>query len=288
MLYAIISLAVLGGVFGIVLGFAGKKFAVEVDPRVEAIIGALPGANCGACGFPGCSGYAEAIVTAGAPMDACAPGKDAAKNKIAEIMGAEAGETKERKIAQLMCNGSKDNAVMLYAYEGINDCHAAATMYNGPKACSFGCLGLGSCVSVCKFDAIIIGPDQLPVVDPDLCTGCNACVNNCPQHVLKTVEISKLVHVRCNNKDKGKDAKAACKVACIKCKICEKNCPEGAIQVPVGGVAVIDYTKCTSCGICAEKCPTKAIEKVLPVCPTIQENAATPVAPGCAGCGLCK
>jgi Na+-translocating ferredoxin:NAD+ oxidoreductase RNF subunit RnfB len=291
MLYAIVSLAVLGAIFGIVLGFAGKKFAVEVDPRVEAIIDALPGANCGACAFPGCSGYAEAIVGGSAPMDACAPGKEAVVKKIAAIMGAEAGDAKERKIAQLMCNGGINNAVYQYKYEGIMDCHSAATMYTGPKACNYGCFGLGSCVSICPFEAITIGPDQLPVVDEDLCTGCNACVTNCPQNVLQTVGVSKLVHVRCSNKDKGKDAKAACKVACIKCKICEKNCPEGAIQVIAdakGSIAVIDYEKCTNCGVCAEKCPTKAIEKILPICETITPVIDVPSQSGCGNCGLCK
>ncbi|MDX9872681.1 MAG: RnfABCDGE type electron transport complex subunit B [Clostridia bacterium] len=293
MIYAVVSLAVLGAIFGLVLGFAGKKFAVEVDPRIESILNTLPGANCGACGFPGCAGYAEAIINAGAPMNACSPGKDAISKKIAEIMGAEAGKANERKIAQLLCNGGIGNAVELYHYEGIKDCHSVATMYNGPKICNYGCFGQGTCAAVCPFGAITMGAEGLPLIDPELCTGCNACVRECPQKILQTVEISKLVHVRCHNKDKGKDAKAACKVACIKCKICEKNCPEDAIHVVAdsrGSVAVIDYAKCTSCGICVEKCPTKTIEKVLPTCADLPErqDKFNPENPTCVTCGICK
>lgn len=294
MIYAVLSLAILGVIFGLVLGLADKKLAVEVDPRVVAITNALPGANCGGCGFAGCGGYAEAIVAGTAQLDACAPGKDVVRQKIAEIMGVDAGETKERKVAQLLCKGGKDQADLLYQYEGVPDCHAAATMFKSPKVCSYGCIGLGSCVSVCPFGGIKLGSDQLPEIDYDLCVGCGKCVENCPQHVLKLVEISHLVHVRCSNKDKGKQAKEACKAACIKCKLCEKNCPEGAISVVAdaeGSIAVIDYTKCTNCGICVSKCPTKVIEKMLPLTAQIEkkEDVYTGhTSSGCTHCGLCK
>jgi len=294
MIYAVISLAVLGAAFGIVLGVAQKKFAVEVDPRIEAILEVLPGANCGGCGYPGCNGYAEAIIAGTAPINMCAPGKEEIQKQIAAVMGVEAAETTVRKVAQLLCNGGRDRAAFNYEYEGIQDCHVAATMFKGPKACSFGCIGLGSCVKSCPFKAIVMGPAQLPVVDDDLCMGCSACVNDCPQHVLKLVEVSHLVHVRCSNKEKGKIAKDACTVACIKCKICEKNCPEGAISVVAdaegGSIAVIDYTKCTNCGICVEKCPTKAIEKSLPLATECAQNKdiTTGQKPSsCQQCGLC-
>lgn len=294
MIYAIISLAALGAIFGIVLGIADKKFKVEVDPRIDEISKVLPGANCGGCGFPGCSGYAEAIVAGTAPLNACTAGKDEVREQIAEIMGVEAADAQERKVAQLMCNGGKDRAALLYQYEGVQDCHVAATMFKSPKACSYGCIGLGSCVQSCPFGAITLGPDQLPEIDYRICTGCGACVQNCPQHVLQLVGASKLVHVRCSNKEKGKDAKAACEVACIKCKMCEKNCPQGAITVIAeadGSIARIDYEKCTSCGICVTKCPTNALEIILPInaTPIVEKdvNGNTPHQ-GCTHCGLCQ
>lgn len=294
MLYAIISLAVLGGIFGVILAVANKRFAVEVDPRVEAIAAALPGANCGSCGFPGCSGFAEAIVEGNAPLNACSPGGDSVYTAIAKIMGARVEEgAKERQVAQLMCNGGIDNSKLLYRQSGITDCHMVAAHFQGPKACNYGCYGLGSCVKACPFGAITIGPDQLPVIDRDKCTGCGVCIETCPQHVLKLVGVSHLVHVRCNNKDKGKAAKEVCKVACISCKMCERNCPQDAIHVVTdgnGSIAVIDYEKCTNCGICAEKCPTKAIEKILPAneCIEPQKKDESKENNGCSHCGLCQ
>ncbi|MDD2212112.1 MAG: RnfABCDGE type electron transport complex subunit B [Clostridia bacterium] len=294
MIYAVLSLAVLGALFGIVLGVANKKFAVEVDSRVEAVTKVLPGANCGNCGFPGCSGYAEAIVAGTVSLDACTPGREEVYHKIAAIMGVAVGAAKERKVVQLLCKGGRENAAFLYKYEGVQDCHVAAAMFKGPKVCSYGCLGLGSCVQACPFGGIQMGADQLPVIDYELCSGCGVCVNSCPQHVLKLVEVSHLVHVRCSNKEKGKQAKEACAVACIKCKLCEKNCPEGAISVVAdaeGSIAVIDYTKCTNCGICVEKCPTRVIEKMLPLTTSFVQNkdfTAGQPPTGCQHCGLCQ
>lgn len=295
MIFAIISLAVLGGIFGVVLAVANNKFAVEVDPRVEAIIAALPGANCGSCGFPGCGGYAEAIVEGTAPLNACSPGGDVVYTAIAKIMGAEVDENsvKERQVAQLMCNGGVDNSKFLYEQSGFTDCYTVASHFQGPKACNYGCFGLGSCVKACPFGAITMGPDQLPVIDRDKCTACGVCVDTCPQKVLKLAGISQLVQVRCNNKDKGKVAKDVCKVACISCKMCERNCPEDAIHVVAdgnGSIAVIDYDKCTNCGTCVEKCPTKAIEKLLPAneCIDTVKLDNSKEQKGCSHCGLCQ
>ena len=260
MLPAVVSLAVLGGIFGVVLAFASKRFRVEEDPRVTAIIDILPGANCGACGFPGCAGLAVAISNGSAPIDACLPGISNAW-KIAEIMGVEANQ-EERLVSQLACNGGKYDSKDKYKYEGVQDCRAAMQLFGGYKACPSACMGLGTCVKVCPFNAVVIGPNGLPVIDYDRCTGCGICVSHCPKNLLHLVSADHFVHVRCSNVEKGKDAKAVCKAACIKCGLCEKNCPQEAVKIIAvegGTLPVIDYEKCVNCGTCITKCPTGAI-----------------------------
>jgi len=291
MLVAVITLAAMGGVFGIILGIAGKKFAVEVDPRVESLLQVLPGANCGACGLPGCAGFAEAVVANEAKPNACAPGGASLYEKIAVILGSDVSDYEERSVAQLLCHGGLGHVRMLYRYEGIQDCHAVLKKFLGPKACNYGCVQQGSCSHVCPFGAIQMGADGLPVVDYYLCTGCNKCVVECPQQILKLVGISHLAHVRCVNTQKGKEAKANCTVACIKCKICEKNCPEDAVHVVAvgeGTVAVIDYEKCTNCGICAVKCPTKAIDNIPPLSDKVMLGIKDTNANQCLQCNVCK
>lgn len=260
MLPAVVSLALLGAIFGVVLAFAGKRFRVEEDPRVTAIMEVLPGANCGACGFPGCASLAAAISAGDAPVDACQPGISTAW-KIAEIMGVEAGH-QERMVSQLACNGGKYDSKNKFDYLGVQDCRAAMQLFGGHKECPAACLGLGTCEKVCPFGAVTINFNGLPVIHYDKCTGCGICVANCPKKVLHLVGTSHFVHVRCSNVQNGKLAKAACKAACIKCKLCEKSCPQGAIWVIAidgGSRAVMDYQKCTNCGICLTKCPTGAI-----------------------------
>jgi electron transport complex protein RnfB len=290
MLAAVISLAGMGAIFGVVLGVASKKFAVEVDPKVEAVLQVVPGANCGACGQPGCGGFAEAVVEGTVKPSACAPGGASLYEKIAAILGTEVSDYEERKVAHLLCQGGHGQSRLIYNYKGIQDCHAAVAQFKGPKACNYGCVRLGSCVSVCPFGAIQMGADGLPVIDYYLCTGCNKCVETCPQNILEMVGVSHLVTVRCINKDKGKEARAACSVACIKCGLCEKNCPEGAVHVVTAGegsVAVIDYEKCTNCGICVAKCPTKAIDKIPPISEEVILETKEHANSGCRSCEAC-
>jgi electron transport complex protein RnfB len=291
MLVAVLILAGLGAVFGIILGIAAKKFAVEVDPRVEELLKVMPGANCGSCGMPGCAAFAEALVEGTVKPNACAPGGASLYEKIAAILGTEQSDYQERQVAQLLCQGGVGHTRQLFRYHGIKDCHAALANFKGQKACNFGCVMQGSCSKVCPFGAIQMGADGLPVVDYYLCTGCNKCVVECPQQILQLVGVSHLSHVRCVNTEKGKDAKANCSTACIKCKICEKNCPSDAVHVvPAGNgtVAVIDYEKCTNCGTCAAKCPTKAIDLIAPLSEEVVLELAEQPASGCPQCGACK
>jgi electron transport complex protein RnfB len=291
MLAAVISLAGMGAIFGVVLGVASKKFAVEVDPKVEAVLQVVPGANCGACGQPGCGGFAEAVVDGTVKPNACAPGGASLYEKIAAILGTEVSDYEERRVAHLLCQGGHGQSKLLYRYKGIRDCRAAVAQFKGPKACNYGCVRLGSCTRACPFGAIQMGADGLPVIDYYLCTGCNKCVETCPQNIMEMVGVSHLVTVRCINKDKGKDARAACSVACIKCGLCEKNCPEGAVHMVTydeGSVAVIDYEKCTNCGICVAKCPTKAIDKIPPISEEVILETREHANSGCRSCEACQ
>lgn len=253
---AAVVLLVLGVVFGLILGFAAKVFAVEKDPREEAIAGCLPGANCGGCGFPGCSGYAAAVAAGKAATNCCAAGGETVAAKIAEIMGVKA-EASVKMAAQIQCTGGCRGHEQ-YEYVGIQDCAAAARVPGGgPAGCSFGCLGFGTCESVCPFDAIHV-VDGVAVVDKEKCVACGKCVASCPNHLIELVPYKAEHLVRCNSHDKGKDVKAACAAGCIGCTLCTKQCEFDAIHME-NNLAVIDYEKCTNCGKCAVKCPAKVI-----------------------------
>lgn len=257
-IYSVLVLGILGAVFGLVLAFAAKKFAVEVDERQEAIMGVLPGANCGGCGFPGCNGYAAAVVAGKAPVNACAAGGAAVATQVAEIMGVSAGES-VKKIAQVYCTGGGCDHLK-YDYVGIQDCLAASRVLGGGAlSCKYGCLGLGTCVSVCPFDAIHI-VDGVAKVDDEKCVACGKCVAICPRHIIELTprKTKKYVAIPCSSKDKGPDTRNNCKDGCIACGICVKACPKEAITI-VDNRARIDYDKCIGCGICAQKCPRKLI-----------------------------
>lgn len=273
--YPVLSIGGLGLVFGAGLGYAGKIFAVEEDPKLGEIMECLPGANCGGCGYPGCGGCASAIVEGKAPVNACPVGGASVAAKIAEIMGVVA-EEKEPTAAFVHCGGTCEKAKSKYEYFGIDDCVMASQLAGGgSKGCSFGCLGLGSCVKACAFGALSI-VDGVAVVDKEKCVSCGKCVTACPKHLIEILPAKKKVKVECSSKDAGKAVMANCTVGCIGCKICEKNCPFDAIHV-VDNLAVIDYEKCKACGICANKCPKKVLTGAKPAAP--KADPPKPAAP---------
>jgi electron transport complex protein RnfB len=263
MLNAVIILALSGLIFGAILAFAARKFAVPVDERIQTIRELLPGANCSACGYASCGSYAEDVVFGGAPVNGCKVGGASMVAEIARVMGVQATDDEEPKVAEIMCRGGHSVAPKSYEYSGIFDCKAASlpALQGGPKLCNYGCLGFGTCVRACPFDALYMGDDGIPVVDRDACTGCGKCTASCPRNLIHLVPISKKIHVACSNKDRGPAARKVCKVACIACGACVRACKHDAISLN-DNVAEINYSKCTQCGECAAKCPTKCIIEV--------------------------
>lgn len=246
------------GIFvGVFLGVAGIRFKVQVDEKEEAVLAALPGNNCGGCGYAGCSGLAAAIAKGEAPVNACPVGGEPVGKKIAEIMGVEA-EASERMVAFVACQGDCDKAGKDYDYYGIEDCRMMSFVPGGgPKSCNSGCLGFGTCVKACPFDAIHV-IDGVAVVDKEACRACGKCISVCPKKLISLIPYDAKVAVACSSTDKGPVTMKACKTGCIGCGICVKNCPGQAVTVSEFH-AVIDQEKCTRCGACAEKCPKKAI-----------------------------
>lgn len=255
---SLVSMGAMGVLFGAGLAWASRKFAVESDSRIDEIEAALPGANCGACGYPGCRAFAESVVGGGAPVNGCPVGGTAVATQVAKIMGVEPEDSGERLVARVHCGGGHAQAKQRADYVGIDDCRAAIIVGGGAKGCEYGCLGLASCVRACPFDAMVMGDNGLPIVDKDRCTACGRCVVACPRDLITLVPCSKEVHVLCRSFDRGREVRDNCQVGCIGCKACERVCEYDAIHV-TDFLAAIDYAKCTNCGACAAKCPTKAI-----------------------------
>jgi electron transport complex protein RnfB len=222
MLTAILVLGGLGLIGGIGLVVASRVFYIEVDPRIDLIDDVLPGANCGGCGYPGCRGYAEAVVKGKAGMTDCAPGGSEAVDAIANVMGVEA-EKVEPKVAVVLCSGDQDRGKEKFIYDGIADCRSAHRIGGGHKICPSGCLGLGTCSQVCPFDAVIMTDKGIAVIDAARCTGCGNCVEACPRSLIKIFPKSHRVHVLCSNREKGARVKKYCSCGCIGCKLCAKE-----------------------------------------------------------------
>ncbi|MBE5867507.1 MAG: RnfABCDGE type electron transport complex subunit B [Lachnospiraceae bacterium] len=256
-LIATAVVGIVGILLGLFLGVAGILFKVEVDEKEEAVLEALPGNNCGGCGFAGCSGLAAAIAKGEAAVNACPVGGEAVAAKIAAIMGVEAEESK-RMVAYVHCQGDCDKTHRDYDYTGIEDCRMLAFVPNGgPKSCNYGCLGYGSCVQACPFDAIHV-ENGVAIVDKEACKACGKCIAVCPKNLISLVPYDAPYLVACSSQDRGPVTMKDCSVGCIGCSICVKNCPAEAVKVE-NFKAVIDPEKCTGCGTCMIKCPKKAI-----------------------------
>ncbi len=253
---AVAAVTIIGIVCAVLLSVASKVMAVEEDPLAEEIRECLPGANCGACGFAGCDGYAAALAQGDVKTNLCIPGGDETARKISELKGV-SFEAAEKRFAVVNCCGDCDVSVKKARYEGIESCTGAKLFYGGDNSCTFGCLGLGDCASVCPSDAICI-ENGLARIDARLCTGCGTCVSKCPNKLITVIPDGQKVFVACSNTDKGAKTGKDCSKGCIGCKKCEKECPVQAITV-INNNAVIDYSKCNSCGHCAEICTTKCI-----------------------------
>ena len=262
---AVIAIAAIGLIAAAILYVASKRFAVYEDPRIAEINEVLPQANCGGCGYPGCSGFAAACAGAES-LDGlyCPVGGQLVMTDVASIMGLEAQEATP-KVAVVRCQGSCDHRPRTSQYDGMMTCAIAAVTYGGETDCSYGCLGCGDCVSACTFDAIHMNPETgLPEVDEDKCTACGACVEACPKNIIELRNKGKnnrRVYVSCVNQDKGAKTRKACDIGCIGCGKCVKECPFDAITL-VNNVAYIDYEKCKLCRKCVAVCPTHAIVEV--------------------------
>ena len=256
----IIAALIIGavGLFcGLLLGFASKAFAVEVDEKEIAVRDLLPGNNCGGCGYAGCDAVAKAIAAGEAPPDACPVAGVEKAEEIGKILGVEVGGG-VRNVAYVACDGTCEKTTNQYHYYGLQDCRKLALLPGrGEKACDYGCMGLGSCVSECPFEALSI-QNGIAVVDREACKGCGKCVSICPNHLLSLVPYDSKYQVLCHSNEKGKNVKAVCQSGCIGCGICAKQCEFEAIEV-VDNLARINSEKCTGCGKCAEKCPVKII-----------------------------
>ncbi len=264
-LYTILSLSGLGAVAAMILYAAAQKFKVYEDPRIDQVEEALPGANCGGCGYPGCRQFAEALVKADDISDYYCPvgGNDTMK-EVAQILGREVAE-QEPKVAVVRCNGSFQNRKRTSIYEGPSSCAIEASLFGGETDCQYGCLGKGDCVEVCDFEAIFMNEETgLPYVIDDNCTACGACVDACPNNIIelrKRYKKDRKIYVSCVNEDKPAAAKKACQVACIGCNKCVKVCPFDAITLE-NNLAYIIPDKCKLCRKCVDVCPTNAIAEI--------------------------
>lgn len=261
MFTAVLFLGGLGAAAALVLVVVSRLYSVPVDPRIEKVTDALSGINCGACGYSSCAAAAEAVINGKADNQVCLVGGADASAAVAAIMGTTVSGTVKTKRAYLMCGRNMAEAGTVFDYSGPEDCRSAALLYGGGKVCSGGCVGFGTCATICPVDAITMR-GGIPVISTRLCTGCGLCVSICPKKILTLIEdtpaaISKKQCAEyCMMDDLHFEVD---REHCIKCGICFKNCPSGAIVWQKGETAIINKDKCTHCLTCLRLCPPKVI-----------------------------
>lgn len=254
----LIAVLIVGGVAlasGIILAVASVLLAVPVNETAEKVREALPGANCGGCGYSGCDAYAAALADGSADAGLCSPGGEATAKALAAILGGEA--TVQKKVAVIRCGGCAEHTASTALYEDVHRCDEAARLFGGARACVYGCTGLGDCAAVCQNDAISV-QNGLAQVDADACGGCGKCVTACPKGLIALVPAPQKPVVACRNADKGAMTRKVCSAGCIGCGKCVKSCEVGAVTLS-GALATIDPARCVGCGACVSACPVGCI-----------------------------
>ena len=239
------------------LVLANRKLYVYEDPRIDIVEDMLPHTNCGACGYPGCRPFAEALIGGEALPGKCTVSSEEGRENIAKYLGVDVG-AQEKTVARLACAGGTNVARNRAHYDGHQTCRAAARVAGGGKSCFWGCLGLGDCADVCDFDAIQLNENQLPVVDEVACTACGDCVEVCPKDLFSLHKISHRLWVACSALESGDEMLESCEVACTACGRCEADAPAGLISMK-RNLPVIDYSRPHGTRAPIERCPTGAI-----------------------------
>lgn len=264
MIYAVIKAALLVTAIGLicaaVLVIAAVFMSVRENEKEKKLRECLPGANCGACGYTGCDGYAKALCDGSCTKtNLCVPGGSTAAKEIADVLGVGFEDTVPL-VAAVLCNGDCNSTEKKALYSGIETCAAAKLIYGGDGSCSFGCIGRGDCAAVCPNGAVCLDGGVARIL-PDLCIGCGLCAKSCPQGIIRLIPANSSALISCSNKQKGAEAMKVCKSACIGCGLCARACPNEAITVS-NNLASIDHSKCTGCMSCVSACKKGCIHAI--------------------------
>lgn len=248
--------AAIGLVAGVGLSIATIIFYQPKEEKEEAVRGVLPGANCGACGFSGCDGYAKALANGEAEATLCSVGGAKTRAELSEVLGISVGDVR-RTAAFVCCNGKREYTANKMDYSGTQTCYGASQIFGGPESCQYGCMGYGDCKAVCEYGAIQM-VDGVALIDPDKCVSCMKCVSACPKQLIAMLPAEETAIVACANHERGGGVRKTCTVGCISCSRCVKACPQNAITMD-NNLAVIDPDLCNNCRACIDVCPQHCI-----------------------------